>query len=183
MKDRSPGDEALMAAVAEGDLTAFEELVARHQDGAWRLAYRFLGDHGDAQDLVQDAFLRLLGAADRYRPLASFRTYFYRILTRLCLDHVRKQRPILAETLPEAPDAAPTPPEVFLQAERESAVRAALVALPARDRLAIVLRYYEGCSAREMAEIMDTSEKGVERLLARARVRLQPALRRWLEDF
>ncbi len=171
-----------MEAAGRGDLSAFAEIVARHQDGAWRLAYRFSGDAGDAQDLVQEAFLRLLAAAERYRPLASFRTYFYRILTRLCLDHARKRRPVHMETVPEMADGGPAPDERLLRGEREAAVRQALAALPERDRLAVVLRYFEGCSAQEMAEVLGTSAKGVERLLARARGRLRPVLGRWLAD-
>jgi RNA polymerase sigma-70 factor (ECF subfamily) len=178
----SRSDETLMASVANGDLSAFEVIVTRHQAAAWRIAFRFLGDAGDAEDLVQDAFLRLLSAADRYRPVAAFRTYFYRILTRLCLDHSRKRRPVPTAELPETPDGTPSASEYLLQAEREQAVRRALVELPTRDRLAVVLRYFDGCSAREMAEILDTSEKGVERLLSRARDRLKPTLGRWIEE-
>jgi len=176
LNDKTRTDEALMEAVGAGDLSAFEELVLRHQAGAWRLAHRFLGDPGDAEDLVQEAFLRLLAAAERYRPVATFRTYLYRILTRLCLDHARKRRPVLMDVLPEVADGGPTPVETILQQEREQAVRRALDSLPARYRMAVVLRYFAGCGASEMAQVLGTSEKGVERLLARARERLQPHL-------
>ncbi len=180
--DRLPSDERLMEAVRDGDLLAFEQLVARHQAGAWRLAHRFLGDAGDAEDMVQEAFLRLLGAAGRYRPSAAFRTYFYRILTRLCLDHARKKRPSVMDSLPEAPDRAPTPIEQVLLREREQAVRRALDALPADDRMAVVLRYFMGSSAAEMAELLGTSVKGVERRLSRSRERLRAALGHLMED-
>ncbi len=181
MKD-GLNDEQLMEAVRDGDLTALEELVTRHQEGAWRLAYRFLGDAGDAQDMVQEAFLRLLGAAGRYRASAAFRTYFYRILSRLCLDHARKRRPVLMNSLPEVPDAAATPAERVLRTEREEAVRRALDGLPPRDRMAVVLRYFMGSSAAEMGEVLGTSAKGVERLLSRSRARLRSPLRHLMEE-
>lgn len=93
------GDEELMLAVAEGDLGAFEQIVLRHQNSAWSAAYRFLGDHAEAEDVAQEVFLKILGAAPRYRPTASFRTYLYRVVTRLCLDWARKARPVVANNL------------------------------------------------------------------------------------
>ncbi len=104
-----PGDEDLLLAVGRGDAQAFTELVRRHQAAAWSIAYRYSGNREDAEDLVQDAFLRLLNAAPRYRPTAAFRTYFSCIVSRLCLDHVRKKRPAPCADLPEVEYPAPTP--------------------------------------------------------------------------
>jgi len=168
-----------MLAVGQGDLTAFEQLVLRYQGGAWRVAYRFTGDAAEAEDLAQEAFLRILDAAPGYRPTATFRTYFYRVLTRLCLDHRRRKRPVLSPVMPDQPDNSPSPPLQTSQAERDARVQAALDLLPADYRMAVVLRYFEGLSGVQMAEAMDRSVKAVERLLARAKA----ILVRQLADF
>ena len=174
-------DEDLMLAAGEGDLLSFEELVLRYQTEAWRVAYRFTGDGAEAEDLAQDAFLRILNAAPRYRPTASFRTYFYRVLSRLCLDYRRKKRPILGEPLGTVADDTYPPPERASLEERDRCIQAALVNLPADYRLAVVLRYFEGLSGAEMAAVMGRSVKAVERLLARAKSALEPQLRRFLD--
>jgi RNA polymerase sigma-70 factor (ECF subfamily) len=174
-------DEELMLSVREGDLDAFEQIVLRHQVEAWRVAYRFTGDAAEAEDLAQNAFLKILDAAPRYKPTATFRTYFYRVLTRLCLDYRRKKRPILAEPSPNAADGSPSPSVQASQAERETLIQAALDALPADYRMAVVLRYFEGLDGVEMAQAMGRSTKAVERLLSRARAALEPQLRHLLE--
>jgi RNA polymerase sigma-70 factor (ECF subfamily) len=166
-------DEHLLIAAGRGDSEAFAELVNRHQAWAWRLAFRFLGEKQNAEDVVQEAFIRLLQAAPRFRPRAAFRTYFYRIITRLCLDLARKKRPIDTDDLPEAPDPAQDPASKFMNHEMSAAVRAALDKLPATQRMAVVLRYYDDLGYRDIAETMQISPKAVERLLSRARTRLQ----------
>jgi len=171
-----------MKVVGQGDLHAFDELVLRHQSAAWGVAYRFLGDADEAEDMVQEAFLRILDAADRYRPTASFRTYLYRVLTRLCIDHTRKKRPILTVQLPDTPAPGPTQARRIERAEMESAIRNALDALSPKYRMVIVLRYFEGLSGAEIADAMKITPKGVERLLARARQRLEPLLRPFREE-
>jgi len=166
-----------MLAVRDSDMGAFEQLVLRHQAEAWRVAYRFTGDAVEAEDLAQEAFLRILDAAPRYRPTASFRTYLLRILMRLCSDHVRKKRPIPVDPLPQAADRLPSPLRQVDRQERDELIQAALGALPANYRMAVVLRYFEGLSASEMAEAMGSTPKAVERVLARARHALEPRLK------
>ena len=178
----TPSDEQLMQSVRDGDLDAFEQIVLRHQAEAWRVAYRFTGDAAEAEDIAQEAFLKILDAAPRYRPTATFRTYFYRVLTRLCIDHRRKKRPVLTDPFPHMPDTAPTPSSQADQAERDALIQAALNSLPADYRMAVVLRYFEGLSGAEMAEAMGRSVKAVERLLARAKSTLEPQLRHLLES-
>ena len=176
-----PPDESLMLAVARGDLAAFEQLVLRHQETAWRTAHRFVADRHAAEDIAQNAFLKVLEAAPRYRPTAAFRTYLYRIIVRLCLDHRRKRRPALAERLSHVPQAAPSAEEQAVRGERERAVRKALSRLRPKQRIAIVLRYYEGLSGREIAAAMETTVKAVERLLARGRATLEGLLADFFE--
>ncbi len=177
----TPSDESLMLSVREGDLDAFEQIVVRHQVQAWRVAYRFTGDAAEAEDLAQEAFLKILDAAERYSPTATFRTYFYRILTRLCIDHRRKKRPILADSLPDTADTAPCPSAQADRTEREMLIQAVLNSLPPDYRMALVLRYFEGLSGAEMAEVMGRSTKSVERLLARARGAIEPRLKNFFD--
>jgi RNA polymerase sigma-70 factor, ECF subfamily len=96
-------DETLMLAVRDGDLHAFDQLVLRHQSAAWSVTYRFLNAADEVEGMVQEAFLRILDAASRYKPTASFRTYFYGVLTGLCIHHTHKERPIPNGELPDIP--------------------------------------------------------------------------------
>jgi RNA polymerase sigma-70 factor, ECF subfamily len=176
-----PRDEELMLAVARGDLAAFAQLVARHQLSAWNAAYRFLGNAADAEDVVQEAFLRVLDSADRYRPTATFRAYLYRIVARLCLDFLRRKRLRIYSELPDIADKKETPEKAFEAQEQAAAVRQSLNLLPPKQKMAVILRYYEGLGYREIAEVLDTTNKGVERLLSRARTTLAGHLGEFLE--
>jgi RNA polymerase sigma-70 factor, ECF subfamily len=175
-------DEDLMLAVGEGDLEAFEELVQRHQTWAWGIAHRFLGHKEESEDVVQDAFLRLLEASGRYQPVCSLKTYFYQIITRLCLDRAKKKRPRYLDVIPDVPASGLDAPGEMEKAQEADAVRAALDALVPQQRMAVVLRYYEGLSYQDIASALETTPKAVERLLARGRDRLQASLKIW-ENF
>ena len=170
------GDEELMLKVRDGDLKAFEEIVRRHQTWTWRIAYRFLGDEDEAADMVQEAFLRLLDASHRYRPEAKFRTYFYQIITRLCLDVIKKKKPLYVKDIPEIPDSNPDTSELMIREEVAAAVRIAINDLPPKQRIAIIYRYYEKMNYEEIASALETTPKAVERLLARGRDRLRAIL-------
>jgi len=169
-------DEEIMLAVGKGDVNAFEEIVLRHQKMAWQIACRFLGDAAEAEDVAQDAFLKLLAAAPRYHPSASFRTFFYRIVSRLCIDRARKMHPVYTDAPPELPASDPSASQTAIRTERAIAIRRAMDALPPAQLMAVILRYYEDLDYRAIAEAMDTTEKAVERLLARARVALRVPL-------
>lgn len=176
-----PTDEELMQAVARGDLSAFEQVVLRHQREAWNAAYRFLGDAAEAEDVAQEAFLKILEAAPRYRPTASFRTYLYRVVTNLCIDRAERKRPLLPGSLPDLVSHAPSPADAFAAQERQEAIRAALDTIPPRQKAAIVLRHFEDLPIQEIALIMDITPKAVERLLARARSAMEERLKDFLQ--
>lgn len=171
-------DEDLMLAVASGDLHAFEQIVRRHQARACRIACRFMGDQAEAEDMAQEAFIRVLNAAPGYQPTAQFTTYLYQIVSRLCLDHMRRKRPTVGEELPDQHDPSPFQIDGMIEQERNRAIRQALDALPQEQRMAMVLRCYEGLGYREIAAAMKRTEKAVDRLLARARSRLAELLSR-----
>jgi RNA polymerase sigma-70 factor (ECF subfamily) len=177
----APTDEALMSAAGRGDLGAFEHLVLRHQSAAWNAAFRFVGDEAEAEDIAQEGFLRILAAAPRYEPTAKFRTYLYRVITRLCMDHAQKKRPIYVDELPDAVDAGPSPYELLTTVERRRHVQRALDALPVSQRMVVILRFYEGLAYAEIATCLGTTTKAVERMLARARDSLENRLEEFLK--
>ncbi|MBN1673138.1 MAG: sigma-70 family RNA polymerase sigma factor [Kiritimatiellae bacterium] len=172
----SQTDEQLMHAVGTGDAAAFAKLVHRHQRTAWNVAYRFLGQAQEAEDVVQDAFLKLLKAAPRYRPTALFRTYLTRVVSRLCMDRTRKKAPLYVDRLPESAVSGNTAVDRLLEEERAEAVRLAVTMLPPAQRMAVVLRYYEELGYAGIAAALGTTAKGAERLLARGRATLRKAL-------
>lgn len=171
-----PTDEELMLLTAKGDLAAFEEIVRRHQHSAWNIAYRFLGRNEEAKDVVQDAFLKIFEAAPRYQPKAAFKTYLYCVISRLCLDQAKRKQLKLTDTLPQDTSLEPSADERLLLEERDRLLWASLKALPPKQRMAVILRFYEDLSYREIAQAMQITEKAVERLLARARDSLQATL-------
>jgi len=175
-------DEELMLAAAQGDLDAFEQIVLRHQQTAWAVANRFLNDPAEAEDVAQDAFLKILAAAPRYRPFAAFRTFLIRVVSRLCMDRARKMRPVYTDAPPELPAPDPSAPQTVIRTERDIAIRRALDTLPPAQRMAAVLRYYEDLDYRAIADAMDITEKAVERLLARARTALKGPLGQFRAD-
>ena len=179
-------DEQLMQAVAGGDLDAFNELVLRYQSLAWKTAYRFLGDSMEAEDLAQEAFLKILEAAPRYRAKGSFRSYFYRILTRLCIDRTRRKQPTSIDAIPDVSDPSPDPSEILIDKEHKARVREALDTLPFNQKAAMILKHYEGLSYAEVARILDVTTKAVEGLISRASASLHallgPSLKKMKKD-
>ena len=165
-----------MVYAGRGELAAFEKIILRHQNWAWRIAYRFLGNEEAAADVVQDAFIRLMGASGRYRPTATFKTYFYQVITRLCQDRAKKKQPLYLETIPDSPDPRPGAVDEMMRRETAVLVRASLDSLPPNQRMAIVLRYYEDLNYEEIASALETTTKAVERLLARGRKGLRAIL-------
>ena len=172
----SLSDEQLMIAVSNGNMEAFEQIVIRYQQLAWRMAYRYIGNYSDAEEIAQEAFLRILYSAKNYRPSAKFSTYLYKVLANLCLDHYRKKRPQLADEFPADKEYAEKPDSNLQIQEQNQAIQLAIDSLPARQRLAVILRYYENLSYEQIAAAMDTSVKATERLLACARKKLESSL-------
>jgi RNA polymerase sigma-70 factor (ECF subfamily) len=167
-EDDTLTDEALMASVAAGDMDCLGRLVERHQGRTLRLARRITGDPEMAEDVAQEAFLRVYRSAKRYRPTARFTTWLHRIVVNLCWDHRRKWRGGL-EQPPDRPDAGSLEPgDRISRAESRAAVRRAVLALPPRQRLAVVLHRFEGHTVREVAGITGWSESAVESCLVRA---------------
>ncbi len=180
LDDAGETDEALVARVAGGDRRAYGLLVDRHLDRTVTIARRILNNQADAEDVAQEAFLRLWRHADRFDPgAARFGTWFYRITTNLCLDRTRRT--------PMAPlEAAGDPADTAMDQERSlsdqrtrQAVAAAVADLPDRLRAAVTLTYDGGLSNAEAAKALDVSVKALESLLVRARRALREKLAGW----
>ena len=169
-------DEQLMMRAARGDMEAFEALVEQRQQDALNIAYRFLGDRTLAEDVVQDAFLKILAGAARYRPTARFRTYLYNVLWRLCVDIYRRRSPAQLDALEPGESDGPSPEQAALADERALLVRRAVDELPPRQRMALVLKHFEGLSYEETGRALDCSASAVDALLSRARARLKERL-------
>jgi RNA polymerase sigma-70 factor (ECF subfamily) len=173
--DDPTSDHELVRRVAGADHAAFAELVRRHHHAVTALAYRFLGRWDAAEDVGQEAFLRIWTTAAKYKPEAEFRTWLYRVVANLCWDSRRRsaRRP---ETL--ADDVAGTQPHTAAceRTERSERVRAAVAELPDRQRLALILHRYEGLSHQDIAAITDWSVGAVESCLVRAYEHLRRSL-------
>ncbi|HEY7232306.1 MAG TPA: RNA polymerase sigma factor [Pseudolabrys sp.] len=169
-------DEALMARVARGDERAFQQLARRHLPAMLGLARRMLGNAAEAEDVAQEALMRVWTHAPRWRPLALFRTWLSRVVINLCLDRKRRAPWVDLEAAGEIADPSPGASEKAETDERERMVAAAIDRLPPRQRNAIMLTYSEGMSNAEVAEILDTSVSAVETLLMRGKQNLRRAL-------
>jgi RNA polymerase sigma-70 factor, ECF subfamily len=132
----------------------------------FRLALRVLGDPDRAQDVVQEAFLRVHRAAAKYRPQARLTTWLYRIVVNLCLDEMRRGRRAPGELAYDPPQGPP--PDPLDQRERIELIRNAVAGLPERQRIAVTLCRYHGLSHREIAETTGWTTSAVESLLVRA---------------
>ncbi len=174
-------DEALMARIARGDEPAYRQLARRHLPVAVALARRVLGNTADAEDVAQEAMLRVWTNAPRWQPLALFRTWFRRVVVNLCLDRKRRAQWVDLEAAGEIVDPAANAGEQVERGERDELVRAAIGRLPARQRAAIVLTYSEGLSNAEVADALDTSVSAVETLLVRGKQNLRRSLARVIE--
>ena len=171
-----PSDHDLMARTAQGDGRAFRTLAERHAGHALRLARRILGNEALAEDVVQDALLRVWTNAPRWRPEAAFRTWLYRVVVNLCLNSKRRSPELPLDAAEQVADPGLAADSQLEARERDRRVAAAIGALPERQRAAIVLSYQEGLSNAEVAAVLDTSVSGVETLLVRAKRTLRAAL-------
>jgi RNA polymerase sigma-70 factor (ECF subfamily) len=169
-------DEALMAKVARGDETAYRVLTRRHLPAMLGLARRILGNAADAEDVAQEAMLRVWTHAPRWQPLAAFRTWLTRVVVNLCLDRKRRAAWVELEAAGELVDSAPSAGEAAEQDERERMLAAAIAELPARQRTAIVLTYSEGMSNAQVADILGTTVSAIETLLVRGKQNLRKRL-------
>jgi RNA polymerase sigma-70 factor, ECF subfamily len=168
-------DRLLVEQARAGDQGAFGELVQMHQHAVYNLAYRMLGERGEAEDAAQETFLRAYSHLDRYDAERPFRTWLLSIASNHCIDRLRKRRLTwlsIEEPLPPHPALSSDemePEDAVISNERSAAVQRMLDELSPEYRAAVVLRYWYDLSYTEIAEMLDTTESAVKSRLFRAR--------------
>lgn len=160
----------LLAAYARGDAVAARQLVARLAPRAFGQAFRMLGDRAEAEDVVQEALMRLWKMAPDWQPgVALLSTWLYRVTANLCTDRLRRRRTVAIDEIAEPPDPTPSPAAVLQERARHDALAQAMAQLPERQAQAVALRHLEGLSNPEIGAIMNVSAEAVESLTARGK--------------
>lgn len=170
-------DEALLVLYANGDRDAARALVLRLTPVALRVAQRMLGDAAEAEDVAQEAMLRLWRVARDWRQgEAKVSTWLYRVTANLATDRLRRRRGVALDEVAEPEDGRPAAIEAMIETDRAAALQGALASLPGRQRQAVVLRHLEGLSNPQIAEIMEIGVEAVESLTARGKKALAALL-------
>ena len=170
-------DEALLIAFGNGDRDAARALTLRLTPKVMGFSARMLGDVTEAEDVTQEAMLRLWRIAPKWRQgEAKVTTWLYRVVMNLCTDRLRRKRGVALDAIEEPVDETPGVEAKMTAAERVLALEDALQDLPERQRQAVILRHIEGISNPEIAAVMDISTEAVESLTARGKRALSTAL-------
>src|SRR5208283_58741 len=190
-QERRIDDTILIREAQRGNRAAFEELVRHYDQSVLRLALHLTGTEHDAQDVYQDAFLKAYKNIGSFRFECSFYTWIYRIVTNLCLDHLRK-RNVRKEDAPVAVDASgdeynrleqfadarsgANPERDLMRRELGRKIGAALSGLTPRERMVFELKHYHGLKLRTVGEMLNTTEETAKNTLFRATQKLRSAL-------
>lgn len=189
-------DEALMLRYAAGDVVAFERLYAKHETGLYRFLLRSVGNRAVADELLQDVWMSVIGAADRYEARALFSTWLYRIARTRLIDHWRARDPVALVSFDAAPgesgDAHPAElvaadrafePEISAigKAQARAFVRA-VEALPAAQREAFLLHVQADLTLAQVSAVTGAGVETVKSRLRYASDKLRGAMQPWLDD-
>ena len=168
-----PIEEALLISRArDGDQEAFRQLVERYQGAVYNLAYRMLGDPGDAEDAAQEIFVRIYRQLGRYDPARKFSTWTLAIATNYCIDQLRRRRMQLVpleNIIPWARAREAGPEGEAITQEQRDEVQRLIARLPEKYRAPLVLRYFDELSCAEIAEVLGMPEGTVKTQIHRAR--------------
>ncbi len=188
---RRVDDTVLIREAQRGDRVAFEELVRHYDQAVLRLALHLTGSEADAQDIYQDAFLKAYRNVGKFRFECSFYTWLYRIVTNLCLDHLRRKQvrkeesPVMTDSEGEeyslidhvSDDRAGANPEHdLMRRELGAKIQTALNRLSGRERMVFELKHYQGLKLRTIGEMLNTTEETAKNTLFRATQKLRAAL-------
>jgi RNA polymerase sigma-70 factor (ECF subfamily) len=181
MEDRASDleDEALLRGIREGSHEAFSSLVRRHAKRFYNVAYRIVQQRDDAEDLVQAAFLKLWERPDLWDPRkhTKFTTWFYTVVTHLCLDHAKRKKPASLPEEFDLPDGRPDQEDVLQQKQERVWLDRVIRDLPERQQLALNLCFYEGLSNQEAADVMGVNLKALQSLIMRAKTTLKQRMK------
>jgi RNA polymerase sigma-70 factor (ECF subfamily) len=183
-------DGSLVRQAQSGNQAAFAQLVHTYDQTVLRLALRLTGSESDAQDIHQEAFLRVYKKLDGFRFECSFATWIYRIVTNVCLDHLRRNQARKKngglevsddEVLDQLSDDRPggTPEQQLLDRELNAQILRALERLTPRERMVFDLKYFQGLKLRNVSEILNASEASVNTTFFRATKKLRFHLGRY----
>jgi RNA polymerase sigma-70 factor (ECF subfamily) len=184
-------DVTLMLRVGTGDEQAFEELIERHQNAVIGTVAKMLGNSSDAEDIAQQVFIRLWKSAPRYQPTAKFTTFLFTIARNLVFNESRRRSRKKEYSMEEreddfhlqTPDTQNVSPDQgMLHAELQKSVDLAIAALPEKQRLAVILRRYEGMPYDEIGRVLELSIPAVKSQLFRARNTLRDSLKDYLDS-
>ena len=176
-------DYALLRRVAKGDQAALAEIIRRHQGRLYQVAYRLLRDPLEAEDALQEVFLKVYEHAHRFEPKATVSAWLHRITANHCLNLLRRRHPhdsLDEDDAPLVPDDGATPLEALEEQDLHRRLEQLLDALPENQRRALVLKRFAGLSYQEIAAEMGLSPQAVDGLLKRARQSLKQALKDYL---
>ncbi|MGB6063860.1 MAG: sigma-70 family RNA polymerase sigma factor [Desulfomonilaceae bacterium] len=179
---RSRSDEELIQALGNRDENALRTLVDRHTASIYRFSVRYTGDESLAQDISQEVFLKLYRYARRFKAGMSFKTWLFSIVRNTSIDMARsysyrKARSLDASNSTDLLEsegqslvhAAQNPEESYSSKQTADRVASAVRSLPEKQRMAVILKYYEELPTKEIAEVMETTVSSVESLLVRAK--------------
>jgi len=175
-------DAELMEQVKNGDESAFRVLVEKYQNQIFNLSLQYVGNSQDAEEVAQDVFIRLLKAAESYKPQGKLTTFLYRIAVNLSLNKIRDRkwkRWVPWETMnseeisSDHSNTLEAPDDLFEKKEKQNEVHRIIDSLPANQKTAVILKRYHDLSYEEIAEIMQTSVSAVESRLHRAKLTLK----------
>ncbi len=184
----SDPDIQLMLEVKEGNKNAFEQLMRKYYPRILNFIYRFTGNKANAEDLTQEVFMRVYNSAARYKARSKFQTWLYTIAKNVGLNELRRSKnPTLSldemfdsgekEIKREIKDPhGSSPDEEIIQMEKIAKIRATINDLPEKQRIAVILKRYEGFSYAEIAATLNVSDKAVKSLLSRAKENLKNRL-------
>ena len=186
-------DAAIMLRAAAGDEAAFNHLVEKYHRPMINFLYRMVHSQAVAEELAQDVFLRVYRARESYRAEAKFTTWLYRIATNVAVNHARDTKHERAAqnvyldvpdaetgTTPDVADDEPTVEQRMLRDERMARIRQHVMALPERQRTAVVMHKYQGMDYRQIGEVLQLSESATKSLLFRAYQTLREKLREFV---
>lgn len=183
-------DAAAVALARDGDSEAFRALVDRHSRAIYRLAYRMTGSPQDAEDVVQETFLRAYRQLGRFESRANFGTWLHRIAVNCSIDLIRMRKnqaspqdsADLDAHAASDPDADPSPERLMLSAEVQARVGAAMGGLTAMERAAFVLRHFEGHSIEDISRTLGLKANAAKHSIFRAVRKMRLALEPFVEN-
>lgn len=168
-------DAKLLELIKKREKPAFAVLVRRHNERFYRVAYRFSGNRTESEDIVQEAFIKLWERPEMWHAgrNTAFTTWFYRVVVNMCLDYLKKKRPLALEDGNTIADERYTQEESLLVNEKQFLLESHIQSLPQRQRTALNLCFYEELSNQEAADIMCINIKALQSLLMRAKFTLR----------